>query len=370
MTNWSLFVSALVLAGLSAAPVSAAGANTGVAVPANAAELQYTGRIDFGDKHAPVLSWPGSSVRANFTGTELHITLDDATGSNFYNVIVDGNTTHPFVLLANKGEHSYEISRVLPPGEHTVEIYKRTEGEYGATKFRGLTLSGSGKLLPASARPKRRMEIFGDSISCGMGNEGADNSRDDLPSEQNHYWTYGAVAARALDAELHTICRSGIGIMVSWFPYTMSAYYDQLSGVGDNDSRWDFQRWTPDVVVINLFQNDSWLVDSKQRLQPVPDDQQRIDAYVDFVRDIRTRYPDANIICALGSMDATANNKWPDYIRKAVAQIQKQTGDTKLHTLFFDYTGYAQHPRVAQHIANGEKLAAFVREKMGWQDGH
>lgn len=361
-----LFAAALTFSGFSALPVCATATESSNFIPADAAELQYTGRIDFSNKLAPVLTWPGSSVRANFTGTSLRVTLDDETGSNFYNVMIDGNTAHPFVLEANKGEHSYEISRALPPGEHTLEIYRRTEGEYGATKFKGLQLSDTGKLLPAPRRHTRRMEIFGDSISCGMGNEGADNGRDDLPAEQNQYWAYGAVAARALNAELHTICRSGIGIMVSWFPYTMPEYFDQLSGVGNNDSVWDFKRWTPDVVVINLFQNDSWLVDGQKRLQPIPNDQQRIDAYVKFVRDIRARYPEANIICALGSMDATANDKWPNYIRRAVAQIQKENGDKKLHTLFFDYTGYGQHPRVAQHVANGEKLATFVRETMGW----
>jgi len=335
-------------------------------IPADAPELRYTGRIDFSDRHAPSLTWPASSIQARFSGTALSVRLEDEKGQNFYNVIVDGNTAHPFVLQAKKGEHTYDISRALSPGEHTVEIFKRTEGEYGASRFRGLILSPDGRMLPPPARPERRLEIFGDSITCGMGNEGADNSRDDLASEENQYWAYGAVAARALDAELHTICKSGIGIMVSWFPFTMPEYYDQLSGVGNNDTEWEFSAWTPQVVVINLFQNDSWIVDREKRLQPIPDDEQRIAAYIEFVRKVRAHYPDATIVGALGSMDATANEKWPNYIREAMARMREENADEKLHTLFFDYTGYGQHPRVAQHVANGEKLAAFIREKMGW----
>ncbi|WP_288129378.1 GDSL-type esterase/lipase family protein [Microbulbifer sp.] len=335
-------------------------------ISADAPDLQYVGRVDFSDRQAPSLTWPGSSVRANFTGTALSIILDDELGQNFFNVIIDGNTAHPFVLQTQQGQHTYEVSRALPPGEHSLEVYKRTEGEYGATAFKGLRLSEQGELTVPPARPQRRMEIFGDSISCGMGNEGADNGRDDLASEQNHYWTYGAVAARTLDAELHTICRSGIGIMVSWFPYIMRDYFDQLSGVGNNETQWDFSQWTPDVVVINLLQNDSWLIDREHKLQPAPTEQQRIDAYVKFARRIRREYPDATIIAALGSMDATATEKWPDYIRKAVAQMQAQYDDDKLHTVFFDYTGYGQHPRIAQHVKNGEQLASVIREKMGW----
>ncbi|WP_193161261.1 SGNH/GDSL hydrolase family protein [Microbulbifer hainanensis] len=335
-------------------------------VGADAPELLYTGRIDFSNPAAPLLSWPGSSIKANFTGASLSLWLNDTEGKNYYDVIIDGNTLHPFVLEAKKGEQRYEISRALPPGEHTLELYKRTEGEEGATAFEGLELADDGQLLPPPGRPARRMEIYGDSITCGMGDEGANNGRDDLASEKNNYWAYGSVAARRLGAELHTVCKSGIGIMISWFPLTMPNYYDQLSAVGDNNSHWDFSQWTPDVVVVNLFQNDSWLIDREKRLQPTPTDEQRIQAYVDFVRSIRDKYPNTEIICALGSMDATANGKWPDYIRAAVTRMRSEFGDKKLDKLFFPYTGYGQHPRIAQHIANGEQLAGFVRKKMGW----
>ena len=154
--------------------------------------------------------------------------------------------------------------------------------------------------------------------------------------------------------------------MVSWFPFVMPQFYDQLSAVGDNHTQWDFARWTPDVVVINLFQNDSWLIDRDKKLQPLPSDEQRIQAYIDFVRSIRAKYPNADIICALGSMDAAANAKWPGYITTAVERMRKQYRDKQLDTLFFDFTGYGQHPRIAQHKANAAKLTAFIKQKMGW----
>jgi hypothetical protein len=326
----------------------------------------YTGRIDFADKRAPQISWTGTSIKANFTGTSLAIKLDDQRGKNYFNIFIDDERQHPYVLEAKQGEQTYVISAALKPGNHSLEIYKRTEGEEGATAFKGLLLDEGAKLLPPPARPHRRIEIYGDSISTGAGNEGADNGVDHLLSEKNNYWAYGAITARNLNAELHTISQSGIGIMISWFPFIMPQFYDQLSAVGDNDTQWDFSKWTPDVVIINLFQNDAWLVDREKRLQPIPTDAERVEAYIGFVRSIRAKYPDAQIICALGSMDATATPKWPGYITAAVARMKKENNDQKLDTIFFEFTGYGGHPRIAQHKANAEKLTAFIKQKMNW----
>lgn len=326
----------------------------------------YTGRIDFTDKKSPSISWTGTSIKANFTGTSLAIKLDDQFGKNYFNVFIDGETQHPYVLEAKQGEQTYVISTVLNTGNHTLEIYKRTEGEEGATAFNGLLLDKDAKLLSPPARPNRRIEIYGDSISTGMGNEGADNGMDHLLSEKNNYWAYGAITARNVNAELHTISQSGIGIMISWFPFIMPQFYDQLSAVGNNDTQWNFSQWTPDLVVINLLQNDSWLIDREKRLQPTPTDAQRVQAYINFVRSVRAKYPKAQIICALGSMDATATPKWPGYITTAVERMKKENNDQKLDTIFFEFTGFGGHPRIAQHKANAEKLTAFIKQKMNW----
>lgn len=325
----------------------------------------YSGRIDFKQPATPLLTWPGSSIKANFSGPYLAIVLDDEKGKNFFNVIIDGDDRSPYVLEAKQGEHTYVISTVLADSLHSLEIYKRTEGEEGGTHFKGLKLATQSSLLAPPKRLSRRMEIYGDSITSGMGNEGADNGADHLLAEKNNYLAYGAIAARDLKAELHTISQSGIGIMVSWFGFIMPQFYDQLSAVGNNDSQWDFSQWTPDVVLINLMQNDSWLIDREKRLQPIPDDKQRIAHYQDFISTIRQQYPDAYIVCALGSMDATKTQKWPDYVKAAVNNLNSQ-GDKNIDTLFFEFTGYGQHPRVAQHKANAKKLSAFIRTKMHW----
>ncbi len=339
----------------------------GTTIAPDNSRLQYTGRIDFAKPAAPEVSWAGTSVTANFTGSSLAFILDDHGGKNFFNVFIDEDYAHPFIIGCVPGEKTYAVTNTLAPGRHKFLLTKRTEGGEGSTVIKGVVLAEKGKLLAPPARPKHRMEIFGDSITSGMGNESPDDGPDDLAKDKNQFMTYGAIAARELNAELHATSQSGIGVMVSWFDFIMPQFYDQLSAVGNNDTHWDFSQWTPELVLINLFQNDKWLVDREKRLQPMPTDEQRIQAYVDFVKSIRNKYPRAYIVCALGSMDATEpGSKWPGYITAAVAQMKQETPKEKMDTLFFDFTGYGQHPRVKQHQANAAKLVAFVRDKMGW----
>ena len=356
--TFSLVLAAMLHAGLATAATPVAPSD---------ARLQYTGRIDFSDPAAPVISWPNTSIAGRFTGTSFAIKLDDQRGRNYFNVFLDGDLSAPLVIEAKQGEATYVVAQKLAPGKHSFLVTKRTEGEEGATRFRGLELDDGAQLLPPAPRPQRRIEFFGDSITSGMGNEGALNGRDDAGKDKNSFLSYAAIAARQLKAEVHMTSQSGIGVMISWFPFTMPDFYDQLSAVGDNDSRWDFTRWTPDVVVVNLLQNDSWLIGRDHKLQPEPNDAQRVEAYKRFVQRIRRLYPQAYIVCALGSMDATRpGSPWPGYVTAAVERMRKEHGDKRIDTLFFEHTGYGQHPRVHHHQANAAKLTALVRARMGW----
>ncbi|MBC3767321.1 GDSL-type esterase/lipase family protein [Neptunicella marina] len=326
----------------------------------------YSGRIDFSDKSAPVFSWPGTSVQFNFQGTNLAVKLKDEQGKNYYDVIIDGKANFPYVIEAKQGQQQYQITSNLANTKHHVLIYKRTEGAEGATQFLGVDIGDQDKMLASPVLPQRKIEIFGDSITSGMGNLAPINAKDNVASQKDNYWAYGSIAARQLNAQLHTISKSGIGIMVSWFDFTMPDYFDQLSAVGNNNSVWDFNQWTPDVVVVNLFQNDSWLVIKKEYMSQQPDPAQIIQAYEAFISSIRNKYKNAHIVCALGSMDAIkSDSAWPGYIKSAVKSLKRQ-GDNNISTLFFDDQGYYAHPRVMHQQNNADKLVAHLKQQMSW----
>lgn len=340
-------------------------AEEGVKIDPDHPAIRYSGRVDFTDPKAPLLTWPATRVDLRFSGSAIAIALKDEQGKNFYNAFLNENWAQPRVLELMEGSHTYLIANNLPEGEHHLTLFKRTEGEEGGTAIEAIYLLEGGELLEPPPAPERRIEIYGDSITSGMGNMAPLLGVDDKLADKNSFLSYGAIAARELDAGYRSISQSGIGIMVSWFDFTMPDFFDQVNAVGDNDSQWDFSQWTPQVVVINLFQNDSWLVE--KRLDPVPDDEARIQAYMDFLGEIHQRYPEALIIAALGSMDATQRGSpWPWYIEQAVERYGKQHPEAKLDTLFFPYEDYGRHPRVVHHRANAELLVQKIRSHLPW----
>jgi hypothetical protein len=333
-------------------------------VKADNPNFQYTGRIDFSVPDQPVIFWPGTYIRANFEGSLVILMFDDQTGQSYYNVFIDEDYEHPHVVDCNAGSQIYLISATLTDTVHNLLIFRRTEASTCPTKFLGIQISDGKTLVAPPPRPERKLLFYGNSITCGYGNEAPDNGADDNLAQENNFLSYGAITSRLLNADYMCIAKSGIGIMISWFPTVMSEYYYRLNP-DDVASNWDFNEYIPDVVVINLFQNDSWLINN---LHPVPDSSQRVAAYADFVRTIRSRHPNAFLVCSLGSMDATkAGSPWPGYISSAVEKLKTEDNDTNLGTFFFPFDpSWTKHPRVRHHLVMGHNLADYISGKMGW----
>ncbi|MEO6133872.1 MAG: hypothetical protein ABIP35_01890, partial [Ginsengibacter sp.] len=186
---------------------------------------------------------------------------------------------------------------------------------------------------------------------------------------ENNYETYAALTARHFNAQYHCTAKSGIGIMVSWFPMIMPEMYDRLDAT-DSTSKWDFSKYTPDVVVINLLQNDSWIVTMSDQPEfkhrfgtAAPTESEVIDAYKKFVQTIRDTYPKSQIICMLGNMDITKKGSpWPGYVDDAVKQLH----DKKIFTFFSPYKDTYGHPKVREQKAMADGLIKFIDENIKW----
>ena len=207
------------------------------------------------------------------------------------------------------------------------------------------------------AAPELKIEFYGDSITTGLGIEASDTDSDMNRVFQNNYMAYSAITARNLGAEIHCIAQQGIGIFTGWvYPMNMTNIWNRVAPFTNTATAfWAFSNWTPNVVVINLFQNDSM---NPKALNPFPTDAQIVQYYVNFISGIRAVYPKAHIVCALGSMDATAEGSpWPGYIHQAVVQM----ADGNISECYFPYIGGTHHPRVADHIVMADQLTAHIR---------
>ncbi len=331
-------------------------------------KIVYTGRVNFSTDSLAVIYWPGTSIKINFKGSEVKALLNDEKGLNYYNVILDNDSV--FIFHPDSGKAWYPLVSGISNKKHQLEIFKRTEGDMGKTLFYGFQSGKGTKFLKAPIKAERTIEFFGNSITAGYAIE---DTIGDSPAGlfTDNYLTYGALTARHFDANYYCTAKGGIGITVSWFPMIMDEMYNRLDPE-DSTSLWDFSSVKPDIVVINLFQNDSWLVERPSYPEFIsrfgdqkPSEEFIIQEYFNFLNKIRAVYPDASIICALGSMDATREGSpWPEYIKTAV----EQSNDPGIYTCFFPAQKKRGHPEVEEHKEMADILIQFIEEKELWKE--
>ena len=332
--------------------------------------IQYEGRIGNYKAEAAELYWSGSAARIHFRGTGMKALLEDYNGQNYFNIIIDGNNIRKIKI--DSAKHWYLLAENLTPGEHVVELFKLTQinQEYkrGYTRLYGFQPE-NGEGLAAPALKKRKIEFYGNSITCGHAVEDTSGADSGASMFENNYLSYAAITARYFNAQYSCIAVSGIGLMAGFRRLIMPEMY-YLRNPFDSTDRWDFSLYTPDVVVVNLLQNDEGVIgrpDSesfKRRFGTVaPSDEFIIDAYRSFISKLRNHYPAANIICVLGSMGITrTGSKWPGIVEEATRRLS----DQKVHTLFFEYKGTPGHPNRNEQKAMADKLINLIQTTVGW----
>ena len=321
---------------------------------------QYTGRINFSNPKEPVFWAPGVYIKAKYKGVSCVIAMDDellyGTSKNYLEIVVDDNP--PYRIQTTDRQNNIVVGANLTYGEHTITICKNTEAGIGYLKFRGLSCE---ELLPLPMKPERKMEFIGNSITCGTGSDlsivacGANQWYD----QHNAYMSYGPLTARALDAQWHITAVSGIGVIHSCCDMTvvMPDVFDKVN-FKDNSITWDFSKYIPDVVTICLGQNDG-----------IQDSVEFCSAYANFIKSIRSHYPQAEIVCLTSPMaDNTLVAVMKNYLTGIVNALHAE-GDTKVHKFYFSKSfnsGCDGHPDLAEHQLIANELTVYVKTLMGW----
>ena len=328
-------------------------------IPANNPNIQYFGRWDLSDSLHAKHSWPGVYICAEFTGTSISIRIIDKT--NYYNVYIDGEFYK--VFHGDKdGEADYTLAENLENTNHSFRLSKRNIVFGEIDVFSGFILDDEAELLPPPAEPKLKIEFAGDSFTAAESNE---------TTEQQLEWTerypvtnidkgFAPLIAKHYNAQYHTTCRSGIGMVCDWqgnFDVSLPKFFDRTLMEAEQP-KWDFKKWIPDLVVVCLGLNDmSGLKDSTGN---IPEENSLIyrSTYHEFISSLRKVYPGVKILAVAA---------FPDWIRNNVKRVvdeEQQNGHKDIYYAAFDYfeSGYVGngHPTVETHKKMADQIIAEI----------
>jgi len=334
-------------------------------IPANNANIEYAGRVDFTDPLAPRFSYSGVSVRARFQGTAVSASLQNDGTSNIYNVIVDGVVTQR--ITPSNGDQTVALASGLTDTAHEIELYKLTESTYGKTKFRGFVVDAGKTLVPLTTPRGRVIEFIGDSITCGSGIEGASNSTQ-TNTNQNHYLSYAAITSRNFNARHIVAARSGVGLYANY-----SANPTGLESPNNMKNQYRRMHWndatppygnspTTDRTCANLGTNDFSVGVNEAAFEQ---------AYHDFIDILQTKNPGADIVCLVGPMLSGYNL---NHIRPIVQRVATTANaENNGRVFYFEMsqqgalgTGSQNHPNVPQHALNAQELTTFISGIKSW----
>ena len=369
---------------------------SGNVVKANDSHIQYMGRVSFTPEGNASFNFPGTTLFARFQGTSLKMICRPKTG--YFMAQVDD--CEPFKVGFNAERDSVvTIAAALPKGEHQVKLMYVIEGLFRTPEFRGFVLDKGCSLVKSPDLPERKIEFIGNSITCGYGVESIEMTDPFEDETENHWLTYANIVSDSLNAQHTSISRSGIGVYRNYDgPKAGSAenmpWQYEYTLFNKHDEKWDFSKYQPQLVCINLGTNDLSTNNYDITLYEKN--------YRMFLTTVRTKYPNAKIVLITGPMlgekesteqravldrickDANKNGfTLQNLIANAAQQTAKGTGKkkqkkVKLGDNFvyrFDFSfqkgdlgyGASWHPSKLQHQKMAGELLPFLRKLMKWE---
>ena len=302
-------------------------------IDANNPKIQYTGRIDFTNSLQPQYSFPGVSIKTRFNGTGISAIIhdygSDGVGTtNYYKVIID-NSIVLEQLKMNNGKHTYILASNLALSNHTVEIIKITEGASGVSSFIGFKVTGGNQnALDLPDKPNKRIEFIGDSWTCGYGNlsqfaTGSASMANSgyVAKNEDNYYAWGPITARALGAEYHVTAISGKGLYRNNWDQdntgnatgTLPKNYDNI--IEDNNSISYDHSFHPDIVSIHLGTNDM-AAEGEVGQSAMLDDVAFQNTYKNFIDEILSHHPCANVIICYGNSKSDGYPSWTQQLTR------------------------------------------------------
>lgn len=331
------------------------------------------------------LAMSGSGIGLRFTGRHLEIPIRGGYVAEHGEP--DGNYARVAVyvdgvrildeMIDSPQRRLIAVDRETPVTVE-VQLVKLSESAMSVIGVEPLIVGDEDRLaaLPGKAH---LVEFIGDSITCGYGVDDEDCSHSFATATEDVTRAYAFHTARLLDVDCTLFSASGFGIISGYTDdpeqrlseQLIPSYYhsvgfsrDRFSdGASPTETEWDFSRLRPEAVVINLGTNDDSFCQDVMEKQ-----QEYMEAYERFLRDVRLCNPQAELFCVLGIM----GQRLCPWMERACENYRQHTGDQRIHTLRLPEQdgdiGYVAdyHPLERFHLAAAEVLAPYMKKIMNW----
>ena len=339
--------------------------------------ILYMGRISFANPERPAWNYPGIQIVAAFEGTSLRMMAKPRSG--YFVAQID--EAEPF-KVAFRGERDsvVTLATALPDGRHTVRLMYVIEGFEFYPEFWGFVLDKGRSLVEAPALPCRKIEFIGNSITCGYGNEGLKKEEHFDYATETHYYSYASITARSLEAQHWVVARSVIGAYRNYgepksgspgscmpvqYEFTGYAWKPELRQEPTFLSeKWDFSRYQPDVVCINLGTND--LSTNNYDLKLLKQ------GYQTLLKMVREHNPQAKIVFLTGSMLYEKELQEAKQLLDEVTDEAHKSGDKEVYRFDMapisgeEFYGNDYHPNIYEDEKMAVELTAYLRSLMNW----
>ena len=342
-------------------------------IPCTDPRLCYMGRIDDSKTESFRFIYAGSSVTVRFKGTYIAAVLTNFMMSQnemSLGAVVDGKLIKCVFDNGwdNHDKQTVIIAEGLEDKEHTVTVFKR-QAAYHRFEFFGFELSEGSEVSEYKKHYDLRLEVFGDSVSAGEVVEAVENTASNDPEGHNGmydncYYAYPMITARNLNAEIHNNSQGGIAIFdkTGYFHLPdaigVETTWDKLSYYPEGPfSDWDFDRFTPDIVIFAVGQNDPHCEGQPDRDITDPEYRKKWKAkYKEIASSLMEKYPKAQFVFLM-----TVLMHYPEW-DKAVEEVAAELESDRVHYFEFTRTGKATpgHPRIYEQYEMAEELTAYI----------
>ncbi len=325
------------------------------------------------------MAWSATGVEFEFEGKQLSVSIlggkaatDFSVDNCFAKIGIYVNDVRVTTDLVRQPRKTYEILNSEEECKVKVRIIKLSEAPMSTIGIEPIITEGT---ISPVAKAAHCIEFIGDSITCGYGVDDLDLRNTFSTATEDVTKGYAYLTAKELGMDAHFISCSGYGVLSGYTgdPQVQNTtellppYYEKMGFSRDvfegelspQDVRWDFGKYQPELIVLNLGTNDNSFC------QEIPERWDSFkERYAAFLQMIRRNNPEAMILCVYGVME----DRIAPMVEKAVEAYKEQSGDTRIEYLYITpddgSRGYAVdfHPAPATHALAAEIVVEKIKK--------